>query len=225
LDFIAIIRSLEELLYEVMTWLIFYPRTLFRIIVSPTHMTLYSDDEQDDTPADRYSDALSPPLLLMLTLLICHVVELGFGLSGPKGHGSAMAKTLIGSDQALLLTRALLFAVIPVTIAGLVLRIAKRPLDRKTLRMPFYAQCYLVVPFALVASIGGTLVRAPGPGTTPLGAVLAAVAFGWFIGAESHWMRRQLGLAPGAAAVAALACVAAALLACLLVATLLALTL
>jgi len=29
LDFIGIIRSLEELLYEVMGWLIFYPRTLW----------------------------------------------------------------------------------------------------------------------------------------------------------------------------------------------------
>jgi len=27
MDFLRIIRSLEELLYEVMTWLVFYPRT------------------------------------------------------------------------------------------------------------------------------------------------------------------------------------------------------
>jgi hypothetical protein len=225
LDFIAIIRSLEELLYEVMTWLIFYPRTLWRIIVNPPGMTLYSDDEQDDAPADRYSDALSPPLLLMLTLVICHVVELGFGLSGPKGHGGSMARMLVGSEQSLLLMRALLFAIIPVTIAGLVMRLRRQVLDRKTLRMPFYSQCYLVVPFALLASIGGTLVRAAGPGTTAVGAGLALVALLWFVWAEAQWMRRQLDLSGAAAVGTAIACILVALFACLFVAVLIALAL
>ena len=53
MDFIGIIRSLEELLYEVMTWLIFYPRTLLRILFNPTQMTLNSDSELHDTPTER----------------------------------------------------------------------------------------------------------------------------------------------------------------------------
>ena len=43
MDFIRIIRSLEELLYEAMTWIIFYPLTMLRILLNPTRMTLYSD--------------------------------------------------------------------------------------------------------------------------------------------------------------------------------------
>ena len=35
MDFLKIIRSLEELLYEVMTWLVFYPRTMWRIVARP----------------------------------------------------------------------------------------------------------------------------------------------------------------------------------------------
>jgi hypothetical protein len=213
LDFIAIIRSLEELLYEVMTWLIFYPKTLWRIIVNPTAMTLYADEEQDDSPAERYSDALSPPLLLMLTLVISHVFELGFGLQGPKGHGGAMAKTLVGSEQSLLMLRALLFAIIPVTVAAIVLAVQRKPVDRQTLRSPFYAQCYIVVPFALLASVGSNVARAPGHDWTIAGMAMVGLALLWFIWAEMLWLRRQLGLAALASLVTAVLCVAAALLA------------
>jgi hypothetical protein len=218
LDFLAIIRSLEELLYEVMSWLIFYPRTLWRITVNPAGMTLYSDDEQDDAPAERYSDALSPPLLLLITLVLCHIVELSFGLQGPKGDGGTVAKTLVGSEQSLLMVRALLFAVIPVTIASIVLRMQHKAFDRETLRAPFYSQCYLVVPFALLASLAGNVARAPGHDWGGAGGAMFAVALVWFVWAETLWLRRQLGLGGAKAFLTAIACVVAALLVCLFMA-------
>lgn len=48
MDFIRLIRSLEELLYEGMTWLVFYPRTMVRIVAHPDAATRYSEDEQKD---------------------------------------------------------------------------------------------------------------------------------------------------------------------------------
>lgn len=45
----AILRSIEELLYEVMTWLIFYPRTMWQVIRHPGRMIDYSDHEQTDS--------------------------------------------------------------------------------------------------------------------------------------------------------------------------------
>ena len=35
MEFLKFIRSLEELLYEVMTWMLFYPRTLWRVLRRP----------------------------------------------------------------------------------------------------------------------------------------------------------------------------------------------
>jgi hypothetical protein len=52
-DFLKIIRSLEELLYEVMTWLVFYPRTMWRIVAHPLATTAYSEHEQTDTAAEQ----------------------------------------------------------------------------------------------------------------------------------------------------------------------------
>ena len=222
MDFLAIIRSLEELLYEVMSWLVFYPRTLWRIIVNPAGMTLYSDAEQNDLPADRFSDALSPPLLLLITLVLCHMVELGVGLSGPRGSGGVMARTLFGSEQSLLMVRALLFAVVPVTIAAIVLRLERRVIDRKTLRAPFYSQCYLVVPFALLASLAGSVGRAPGHHWGRAGVVMVVVALAWYIWAETTWFRRQLGRPLLPALLTAIACILVALLAAIGMAALIA---
>jgi hypothetical protein len=39
MEFLKFIRSLEELLYEVMTWLLFYPRTLWRVLRHPIRLT------------------------------------------------------------------------------------------------------------------------------------------------------------------------------------------
>jgi hypothetical protein len=83
-DFLRIVRSLEDLLYEVMTWLVFYPRTLWRILAHPAETLRYSDAEQGDAPEEQYTDTLSPPLFLMLTVLLAHGVELG-----PCGSSSA----------------------------------------------------------------------------------------------------------------------------------------
>ena len=36
MDFLKIVKSIEELLYEVMAWLVFYPKTLWRVIAHPS---------------------------------------------------------------------------------------------------------------------------------------------------------------------------------------------
>jgi hypothetical protein len=63
MDFIKIIRSPEEFLHKVMSWILFDPCTILRIPVHPTRMTTCSDKEQNDLPSDRFAKALSPPLL------------------------------------------------------------------------------------------------------------------------------------------------------------------
>ena len=38
MDFLKLLRSLEEFLYELCTWFLFFPRTLYRVIVYPRRM-------------------------------------------------------------------------------------------------------------------------------------------------------------------------------------------
>jgi hypothetical protein len=222
-DFIGIIRSLEELLYEVMGWLIFYPRTLWRILVRPDAATRHSEDEQGDSPADRYADSLSPPLLLMITLAITHLLGVSIGMEAPKASGG-LGTVVVKSPQNLLVMRAMIFAIIPLVIAGLSLNRRGIAIDRQTLRMPFYSQCFLLTPFALMLQGALLAHRLPGFGPTAA-AALAAAGIGWFLWAQTQWVGRSLQRPPASAFGWALAFTMPALLAGLAAVVLVALAL
>ncbi len=106
----------------------------------PAATTRYSEDEQADAPAEQYADMLSPPLLLMLTILIAHGFELGMGARMPETK-TAVAKALFGSEQNLPMLRALRFSIFPLVAATTLLGRRKLVLDRTALRGPFFSQC------------------------------------------------------------------------------------
>ena len=184
MDLIAIIRSLEELLYEVMGWLIFYPRTLWRIIARPAVMIRYSAREQGDQPADRYADALSPPLMLLITVLVTHFVAIAIG----DKQMAAGPGTLFKSAQNLLLVRALLVAILPLMFTVLSMRRRRLEIDRTTMREPFYSQCFLAVPFVLaleLAILVGRLVYAAAP---VVALAIFLTGLGWYLWAQTSWI-------------------------------------
>ena len=45
MDLIRLLRSLEEFLYELVGWLVFYPRTLWRVLVRPGGVAQYTRRE------------------------------------------------------------------------------------------------------------------------------------------------------------------------------------
>jgi hypothetical protein len=184
MDLIAIIRSLEELLYEVMGWLIFYPRTLWRIITRPAVMIRYSASEQGDKPADRYADALSPPLMLLITVLVTHFVAMAIGdkemVAGPG--------TLFKSPQNLLLVRALLVAILPLMFTVLSMRRRRLEIDRTTLREPFYSQCFLAVPFVLAFELAILVGRMGHSIAQPFALAISMAGLGWYLWAQTSWI-------------------------------------
>ncbi len=209
LDFIGIIRSLEELLYEVMSWLIFYPRTIWRTLRDPDAVTAYSDAEQNDKPDEQYTDTLSPPLLLMITMVLTYGLSHWIGAAEPKATTEA-GKAITDSAKNLLLLRALIFAVIPLVIASIALTKNGIDIDRKTLRRPFYSQCFLVTPFTLMFQVGLAVQRLPGHGNWA-GIALIGVGFLWFGWAQTGWFAARLSLPRRAAAAWAILAILAAM--------------
>jgi hypothetical protein len=202
MDFLRIIRSLEELLYEVMGWLVFYPRTLWRIVVDPVSMMRYSDREQGDAPERQYADTLSPPLFLMLTVLVAHGFALAMGAKLPEAR-TAIAKLLLSSEQNLLILRSILFSIFALVAATTLIRRQRRELDRNTLRAPFYTQCYLTAPFALAISVAATLVGMPAQTVHAVGSALTLAGIIWYVWVETRWFGLELELGPGRAFVLA----------------------
>lgn len=200
MDFIRIIRSLEEFLYEVMTWLVFYPRTLLRTAVHPIAVLDYSRAELHKPEEEQFQDTLSAPLFLMLTLVISHGIEMALHLHPFAGAGHG-AEKLFGSDQNLVILRSLMFAVFPLMFALEQVRVAKLPLTRKTLRGPFFGECYPASVFCLATGIGSTVVQA-WPERSAIGGAIIAAAIAWYLALQVVWLRRFSASWPRAAMVA-----------------------
>ena len=75
MDFMKLLKSIEELLYELISWFVFYPLTFWRIVVRPIAMLSYAQKELTERQDEQFDDAVSPPILLVLTLVMLHIVE------------------------------------------------------------------------------------------------------------------------------------------------------
>ncbi len=188
MDFIRILRSLEEFLYEVMTWLVFYPRTLLRTALHPIEVLDYSRAELRKPEEEQFQDTLSAPLFLMLTMVISHGIEMALHLHPLAGAGHA-AEKLLGSDQNLVILRSVMFAVFPLMFALEQVKSAKLPLTRKSLRGPFFGECYPASVFCLATGIGSTAIQA-WPGHAIVGGLIIFTAIFWYLALQVGWLRR-----------------------------------
>jgi len=136
MDFLKILRSFEEFIFEATTWLLFYPLTLWRIVRGPLAAMDYSDREQADPEDKRYDDAISPPLVLLATIVIANFVSVAVHIPPPEG-ASDLTKALAASPERLALFRSLVFSLIPLVAALTLLRRLGHKVSRHSLRPPF----------------------------------------------------------------------------------------
>ena len=157
--------------------------------------------EQTREGDDRYGDAISPPLLLILCVLVSHVFDLALRKQAAQEMGT-LAAELLKSEQNLLLYRTMAFGIWSLAGAVWYMRHSRQPIHRVNLRNPFYEQCYLVAPFAMAMSVSTTFALSGGL-LSAAGVGLALLALLWFFVAEWHWVRERAGLGAGRAAVVA----------------------
>jgi len=193
MNFMQLLQSLDDLLYEIMSWLVFFPITLWRTIWRPLQMMAYADSELEDRPDEQYQDTLTPPLFLLLSLLISHMLELGLsGQVNPIVASQTGLAAYIDTDTKLLLLRMVLFSIIPLVLAAASLRGRRLAITRDSLRAPFYAQCYPAGAFALAIGIG-TLLAHDHTGTLfVVGATLLTVSLAMYFFVQVVWFHRGL---------------------------------
>lgn len=192
MDLLKILRSFEEFLFEVVTWLYFYPLTLVQIVWRPASMMAYAASEQLEPEETRFDESLSPPMLLLVTLLVANAVGWAAHVPRPP-EASQLSHAIFGSQQNLLLFRCLIFSLIPLVAALTLLRKQGVPIARASLRQPFYSQCYLAAPFALAASLGAIGMQRGGwYGEAGLAVLVACIA--WLLAVQARWFQRHLGI-------------------------------
>ena len=150
MDFLKLIQSLDELLYEIMSWLIFYPVTLWRTLTKPLTMMTYSEAELGDPAERQYTDTLSPPLFLLLTVALTHAAELSLVGQDQLVIDRTGLGAFVSDDSSLILARVAFFSIFPLIMAARMVRARHVKLDRVPLKPPFYSQCYVTAPFAMI---------------------------------------------------------------------------
>jgi hypothetical protein len=192
MDILQLVRSLEEFLYEAMTWLLFFPRTLWRVITRPMTLAAEADAELGEGLEQQFTNLISPPLFLMMCVLIAHIFEVGMHL-GVQKLSSPLAKDIFSSDARLLIFRSVTFGLYPLLMARGTLRRQGVVVDRTTLRRPFFLQCYLAGPLALTTSLCFDMLRVPELPWELGGASIGLAGGLWYLAAEGQWFHIRLG--------------------------------
>ncbi|WP_313436193.1 hypothetical protein [Stenotrophomonas sp.] len=185
MDLIRLLRSLEEFLYELVGWLVFYPRTLWRVLVRPDEVARYTRQEFAKDQDRRFADAISPVLMLILSVVIAHALEMAVR-SAPLSVTGAVGKVLFGSEEGLLLTRSAAFCIFALGAALSTLWRQGVPVNRETLREPFSIQAFIACPFVILLAISQAVMSAKVAGWELLGPVIGLAAVAWYLWARTR---------------------------------------
>lgn len=189
MDFMKLLKSLEELLYELASWIIFYPLTLWRSVATPLVMMKYADTELADREEDQYDDALSPPLFMLITLLIAQGVSFAIPSTVDATEPGALS-----SGSNLLIARGVLFSMFPLVMAVTLLRRKSVRLTRTALRPPFYSQCFVAAPFAFMIGLSADLFYMPDGQGLEAGLAVLALSTIWYVQLQVRWFCRDLNI-------------------------------
>lgn len=195
MDFMRLLKSLEELLYELVSWLVFYPLTFWRALTRPLSMMRYADLELDDQIDEQYEDTVSPPLFLLITLLLSQALSGAF----PVDPAFAPKTALTASTANLLIARGVVFGIFPMAMAVTLLVARNIRVTRRTLRPPFFSQCYVAAPFVFLIGLTVDFLIMPREKGLAFGLLALVAAILWYGQAQIRWFRQDLTIGTGKA--------------------------
>jgi hypothetical protein len=73
----------------------------------------------------------------------------------------------------------------------------KLAVDRKTLKAPFYSQCYVAAPFAFAVDMAIVIGKLHGPAMTLTAWALFTSACIWYFAVETRWFQLSLHMSLG----------------------------
>jgi len=197
MDFFKLIQSLDELLFEVVSWLLFYPVTLWRVIKSPLKIMAAAECELIQAERRQFDDTIPPPLFLALTFIVINIVELTvLGHSYLATVNPELSRT-IGSDTNLTILRIMIISLLPLTAAIRLLRARGVRIDRPAIKAPFYSQCYAAALFGIMLALAIVSEGWELSYTGPAFLSVMALAFVWLFLIEANWFAAQLNVSFG----------------------------
>lgn len=192
MNFVQWLNTLDDLLYELMSWLVFFPITLWRIVTRPLSTLRYAEDQLSLEPALQYRGTVSPPIMLILAILLSQALAISIEGTNPIVASKHGMSALVSDNTTLLLLRIFLFGIFAVAAASWKVHRSEQPVDRDTLKPPFYAQCYLVAPLALLVGIGSVCASHYDGTVRTAGWLLQGATLIFYGLVQTAWLRREL---------------------------------
>ncbi len=193
MDFFKLINSIDELLYEVASWLLFYPITVWRMLSSPLRTMRSVKRELSEEEPKQFDDVVPPPLFLLLTIMVIHAIELAaVGESDLVGNTRGLTR-LISDDSSLILFRILMFSILPLAAAARLVKAKGGVTTTDALRAPFYAQCYAAGLFVLLSDGAALVVERHLSFDDPHYYAILGASLLWLLAVEARWFAAELG--------------------------------
>ena len=192
MPFLVFLKSFEVLLYEIMSWIVFYPRTLWRSGRHPLQLMDRTERELKLPAPEQFRDIVSPPIFLLLTVIAASAFEVAVVGSNPLIDNGIGLAGLIQDNTSLILFRLIAFASLPIIAGAFAVTAIGKPLNRDTLQPPFYAQCFATTPVVLLCCIAEAITRLPQPAANIPAACLFAAGAVFYIGVEATWFAREV---------------------------------
>ena len=193
MNFVQWLNSLDELLYELMSWLVFVPITLWRIVTRPLATMRYAEQQLTLDDGRQYRATVSPPIMLILSVALSQAIDLAIGFTNPIVASHRGLAGLVNDNLTLLLLRVVLFGVFPLLLAVRKVHRTGADVDRDSLKPPFYAQCYAASPLAFLISAGTAGIGHAVPQVQLVGIVAVALGFILYAVLQVRWFGKELG--------------------------------
>jgi len=139
MNVLELLKSLEDLIFEVSTWVVLVPKTLLKVVRSPSWASTYVSMQAEQASDDVYDDYVSP-VVLWLTCSVLPYLWFVLALDVNERQGL--------ETQALLVS--VFLASGPIGMATSFVLEKKQELTKKHLKYQFYVQCYIFSIFYML---------------------------------------------------------------------------
>jgi hypothetical protein len=191
--FLRLIEELDETLYRVASWLLFYPITIWRMIWSPQKTMGSVKRELAEAEPKQFDDTVPPPLFLLLSVLVVHAIELGTAGEDNLITSTRGLSRLISDDTSLVVFRIMMFSILALAAALRLNRAKGRPINSEALKAPFYSQCYAAGMLVLLSDGVAVVIERHLSFDDPVYYAILAVSVIWLLAVEARWFAIQLG--------------------------------
>ena len=149
MNFLDILKSIEQAIYEIALWFILIPKTIFKIVVHPADVPAYIREELKKEDKKQFNDQMSPILLWLLMVILPVYMSAKYFYHG-------LPAMIRDKPQNYFFYIAVIFISFLLTPAGLIHILNKNKFERDSFKESFYVQCYLQSPmsFLLILWLG-----------------------------------------------------------------------